>query len=69
MTCALADAIWLIMTIVVRFVPSWFPGASWKRRLYSNRDLVKSILENSYNFAKDQMVSPRRDRLICHVDY
>lgn len=42
---------------ILRHVPSWFPGAGWKRELYKLRDLGQKIIQTPWNDAKDRVVS------------
>lgn len=40
---------------ILRFVPSWFPGATWKTKAAEYRRDVDEMLERPYNWTKEQM--------------
>ena len=42
---------------LLRFVPTWFPGAGWKRELHGIRDQAYHLAEAHYGDAKDMLVS------------
>ena len=42
---------------LLRYVPSWMPGASFKREAREWRRLAHELLESQYNIVKDKMVS------------
>jgi hypothetical protein len=42
---------------VLKYVPSWMPGASFKREAREWRRLAHELLESQYNIVKDKMVS------------
>ncbi|KAJ3557115.1 hypothetical protein NM688_g1644 [Phlebia brevispora] len=42
---------------ILRFVPAWFPGAKWKRRINEIRHILHLNVEDFLNFTKGQMAS------------
>ena len=42
---------------VMKHIPSWFPGAGWKRQGLNWRDNNREVRLNAFNIVKDQMVS------------
>ncbi|KAH6919266.1 cytochrome P450 [Coprinopsis sp. MPI-PUGE-AT-0042] len=46
----------------LRHVPSWFPGAGWKRRLYALKDLGLSSIQQPWDDVKARVQSGECDR-------
>lgn len=44
------------MPLTVTHVPSWFPGAAWKRRIAEYARTVNDTVELPYRWVKEQMV-------------
>ena len=40
----------------MRFVPSWFPGATWKRKAKLYRDYMEKMLRVPFELVKQQIV-------------
>lgn len=40
---------------ILRFVPEWFPGASWKRKAAKYRETLAQMLDVPYNLVKQRM--------------
>ena len=53
----------LILASPVRWIPSWFPGAGWKRTLAKFRSDLYAFADSSMLFAKQQMVRDTSHRL------
>lgn len=43
---------------ILRYLPSWFPGAGWKRELLEISALSQKIATVTYNQMKERIVSP-----------
>ena len=60
---------WLVESIPwLRFVPSWAPGAGFKRRAAYVKERMKRLDQTGFDWAKEQIVrmSPRsRSRICC----
>ncbi|KAJ1306125.1 hypothetical protein OPQ81_010836 [Rhizoctonia solani] len=41
----------------LKYVPEWFPGARWKRKIKEWRKLKESVVNGPYNWAKAQIAS------------
>ena len=41
----------------VRYVPAWFPGAAWKRKIPQYRQNVQNMLNTPFDWVKQQMAS------------
>jgi hypothetical protein len=42
---------------ILKYVPSWMPGASFKRQAHEWRRLAREMLESQFNIVKENMVS------------
>jgi hypothetical protein len=42
---------------ILRYVPSWFPGAGWKRVAQEWREQKNKTIQDFFNKTKEQMVS------------
>ena len=42
----------------VKYIPSWFPGAGFKRRAKEYSVVVHDLLETPHNYVMSQLVSP-----------
>ena len=47
--------------LILKHIPSWFPGAGFKKRAASVKVLILSLAEKPFRYVKDQLV---RDRLL-----
>ena len=45
------------LPLIVRYVPSWFPGTGWKVKAKLLRKLFHEMTDAPFQFVKDQMVS------------
>ena len=51
---------------ILKYVPSWMPGASFKRKAREWRHLSSEMLESQFNIVKQKMVSHARICIIRH---
>lgn len=49
----------------VRYIPSWFPGAGWKRKGEAYRANMDQMVAVPHQFVKDQMVSSSNSTEYC----
>jgi len=56
----------LICGITVKYIPSWFPGASFKRKAREWRKLSRDLIERPFEAVKHKMVSRRYFGLSGH---
>jgi hypothetical protein len=42
---------------IMKHIPSWFPGAGWKRKAHYWRDINREVRLKSFNLVKDQVVN------------
>lgn len=60
---------WLVETIPwLRFVPSWFPGAEFKRKAAHNRERMRRIDVIPFKWTKEQIVSQCFLSMVPHVE-
>ena len=60
-------AFWVDLFPMLKYVPSWFPGAGFQKKAARWRGLNKALTENPFYYAKEQLVGvffffPRRDK-------
>lgn len=41
---------------IVKYVPTWFPGAGFKRKAYEWRKLSQAMLERPFDMVKERVV-------------
>ena len=49
-------AFWVDVFPVLKYVPSWFPGASFQKKAARWREVNKSLIEKPFCYVKEQMV-------------
>jgi hypothetical protein len=54
----------LILTSVVKYVPSWMPGAGFKKTAEAFRETAHELINKPYNMVKEQMV-----RFLCWIPH
>ncbi|EKM77725.1 hypothetical protein AGABI1DRAFT_61296 [Agaricus bisporus var. burnettii JB137-S8] len=64
---AVPGKFWVDMFPVMKYIPSWFPGAGWKRLAHYWRDINRDVRLKPYNFVKDQMEQGNRIPSICRT--
>ncbi|KAH8100340.1 cytochrome P450 [Cristinia sonorae] len=42
---------------ILKYYPTWLPGAGWKLKAYAVRDLAKQMVDYPYNMVKSQMAA------------
>lgn len=52
-----AGRYWVEMFPIMKHIPSWFPGAGWKRKAYRWRDVNHEVCCRPFNIIKSQMAS------------
>lgn len=43
-------------SLIVRYVPGWFPGTGWKAKAVKYREHVEQMLRRPYEWTKEQTV-------------
>ena len=51
----------------LRYLPSWFPGGSFKRKAAEYKLRISEFIEKPYTLAKENMVSLRSDNMFAHL--
>ena len=51
-----SGAFWVDMFPVLKYVPSWFPGAGFQKKAAHWRELNKTLIEKPFRYAKEQLV-------------
>ena len=41
---------------VLKYIPSWFPGAGFQKKATHGRELTKALSENPFRYVKEQLV-------------
>jgi hypothetical protein len=57
---ALCNRLFFLLTnlyLLVKHVPSWFPGTSWQRRADELRHSLETFVDSSHDWVKQQLVS------------
>ena len=49
---------WVDLFPILKYVPSWFPGAGFKKRAAHWREVNRAMIEKPFHYVKEQMVSP-----------
>jgi hypothetical protein len=58
---------WVDIFPILRYVPAWFPGAGWKRKLKGIEEVCKQVRQGTFDDAMERAVSLSRNllRLSC----
>ena len=59
--CAVPGAFWVDLFPILKYVPSWFPGAAFQRKAAHGRAVNASVTEKPYRYVQDQLV---RDKIL-----
>ena len=49
-------AFWVDLFPILKYVPSWFPGAGFQKKATHWRGVNKALIENPFRYVKEQLV-------------
>ena len=49
-------AFWVDLFPMLKYVPSWFPGAGFQKKAAHWKGLAKAVIENPFRYVKEQLV-------------
>ena len=49
-------AFWVDFVPILKYVPSWFPGAGFQKKAARWGEINKAMIENPFHYVKEQMV-------------
>jgi len=52
-------AFWVDLLPILKYVPSWFPGAGFQKKAAHWREVNKSMVEEPFRYVKEQLVCRR----------
>ena len=52
-------AFWVDLFPVLKYVPSWFPGAGFQKKAAHWRAINKAVTQNPFRYVKEQLVGDR----------
>ena len=53
---AVPGAFWVDFFPLLKYIPSWFPGAGFKKKAAHWSELNTSVVQNPFNYVKEQVV-------------
>ena len=53
---AVPGAFWVDFLPILKYIPSWFPGAGFQKKAAHWRTLVTTMIEKPFGYVKEQMV-------------
>ena len=53
---AAVPAFWVDLFPILKYVPSWFPGAGFQKKATHLRELNKTVVGNPFYYVKEQLV-------------
>jgi hypothetical protein len=62
---AITGKFWVDMFPIMKYIPSWFPGAEWKKQAHYWRGINRDVRFKPFNLVKYQMVSATRQYTAC----
>lgn len=57
----------MVFPMPVRYVPEWFPGAGWKRKISKYKKSLQLMVDEPYEWAKKQMVRSSCSILLLYI--
>jgi hypothetical protein len=59
---AVPGAFWVDLFPILKYVPSWFPGAGFQKKAAHWREVNASVTETPFRYVKEQLVGDRISR-------
>ena len=53
---AIPGAFWVDFFPILKYIPSWFPGAGFQKKAAHWRTLVTTMIEKPFGYVKEQLV-------------